>query len=125
MGRRQRRRGRDRGEAAGGGDDAGGTSDYTDPEGNVLTLRDRLSWGTLRKLRSIDSRPSASVEDRWHRREELLFERLTVSWTIAGLPLEGQRELLGRYRMADADTRAWVRRTIDEHLREHQPEALD
>jgi hypothetical protein len=27
--------------------------------------------------------------------------------------------------MADADTRAWVRRTIDEHLRDRQPEALE
>jgi hypothetical protein len=123
MGRRQRRRGRDGGET--GADPGTGTSDYADADGNVLTLRDRLSWGTLRKLRSIDASSSGSVEDRWHRREELLFERLTVRWTIAGLPLDGQRELLGRYRMADAEARAWVRRTIDEHLREHQPEALD
>jgi hypothetical protein len=124
MGRRHRRRERDQ-----GGDPAaargGGTHDYADREGNVLTLRDRLSSGTLRKLRSIDTRPGATADDRWHRREELLFERLVVSWTIAGLPLEGQRELLGRYRMADADTRAWVRRTIDEHLRDRQPEALE
>src|ERR671939_1028292 len=119
MGRRQRRRGRDRGEAAGGGDDAGGTSDYTDPEGNVLPLRDRLSWGTLRKLRSIDSRPSASVEDRWHRREELLFERLAVRWTIAGLPLEGQRELLQRFRAASPQERRWVRDALREHLAEN------
>ena len=123
MGRRQRRRAHDRGEPA--AETGGKTSDYTDAEGNVLTLRDRLSGGTLRKLRSLDARPGASADDRWHRREELLFERLVVGWTIAGLPLEGQRELLGRYRIADSDTRAWVRRTIDEHLRERQPEALD
>jgi hypothetical protein len=123
MGRRQRRRGRESGEAADQGG-RGTTSDYPDAEGNVLTLRDRLSPGTLRKLRSIDSRPAASADDRWQRREELLFERLVVRWTIAGLPLEGQRELLGRYRMADSETRSWVRRTIDEHLRARQPEAL-
>ena len=52
----------------------------------------------------------------------MLFERLAVSWEIAGLPLTEQRELLGRYRMADADTRRWVRETIERHLREHQPE---
>jgi hypothetical protein len=90
----------------------------------VLTLRDRLSAGTLRKLSSLDARPAASADDRWQRREELLFERLTVRWTIAGLPLDAQRELLGRYRMADTETRAWVRRTIDAHLSEKQPEAL-
>jgi hypothetical protein len=122
VGRRHRRRARDSGEPA--REPGAGTSDYTDADGNVLTLRDTVSAGTLRKLRSLDSRPGSSVDDRWQRREELLFERLTVTWTIAGLPLTGQRELLGRYRMADSGTRAWVRRTIDEHLRARQPEAL-
>jgi hypothetical protein len=121
MGRRQRRRSRSGDEPAAAPD--AGSTDYTDAEGNVLTLRDRLSAGTLRKLESLDSRPAASADDRWQRREELLFERLTVRWTIAGLPLDSQRELLGRYRMADSETRAWVRRTIDAHLAERQPEA--
>ena len=125
MGRRQRRRGRDSGEAAADQGGRGSTSDYADAEGNVLTLRDRLSSGTLRKLRSLDARPASSADDRWQRREELLFERLVIRWTIAGLPLEGQRELLGRYRMADSETRSWVRRTIDAHLGSRQPEALD
>jgi hypothetical protein len=122
VGRRQRRRSRADGEPSGAPDTA--TSDYADAEGNVLTLRNRLSAGTLRKLGSLDARPAASADDRWQRREELLFERLAVRWTIAGLPLERQDELLGRYRMADSETRAWVRRTIEAHLREKQPEAL-
>ena len=46
----------------------------------------------------------------------MLFERLAVRWTIAGLPLEGQAELLGRYRMADRETRDWIASTIAEHL---------
>ncbi len=120
MGRRQRRRARTEPSQA----PDGGTTDYTDAEGNVLTLRDRLSEGTLRKLSSLDARPAASAEDRWQRREEMLFERLAVRWTIAGLPLEKQDELLGRYRIADSETRAWVRRTIDAHLSEKQPGAL-
>jgi hypothetical protein len=45
-----------------------------------------------------------------------MFERLVVSWTIAGLPLTGQKELLGRYRMADPDSRRWVRDTLERHL---------
>jgi hypothetical protein len=122
VGRRQRRRAHDRGGDAGEG--RGATSDYADADGNVLTLRDRLSAGTLRELGALEGRPGASADDRWQRREELLFERLAVEWTIAGLPLEGQRELLGRYRMADPDTRAWVQRTIHDHLRERHPEAL-
>ena len=39
-------------------------------------------------------------EDAWQRAVEFLFERLAVSWTIAGLEITRQKELLGRYRMA-------------------------
>ena len=94
-----------------------------DSDGSVLTLRNGLSRGTLRQLSKLRAGGGASQEDAWQRREEYLFERLTVGWTIAGLPLEGQRELLGRYRMADADTRRWVRATLEEHLRLHHPDA--
>jgi hypothetical protein len=123
VGRRQRRRARD-GDGAGEQDRAR-TVDYEDADGNVLTLRERLSAGSVRELSSLAGRPGASSDDLWQRREELLFERLAVGWTIAGLPLEGQRELLGRYRMADPETRAWVRRTLESHVRERQPEALE
>ena len=44
-----------------------------------------------------------------------------MRWEISGLPLEGQRELLGRYRMASAEERRWVREVLDEHLRTHTP----
>ena len=54
----------------------------------------------------------------------MLFERFAVSWTIAGLPLTGQKELLGRYRLADDETRRWVRASLDEHIARHQPELL-
>ena len=97
-------------------------SDYRDAEGNVLTLRDELSAGTLRQLEELDSRPGASAEDRWQRRLELLFERLAVRWEIAGLPLESQKELLGRYRMASSDERRWLRETLTEHLRVRHPD---
>jgi hypothetical protein len=118
MGKRSRRRGREAAAPV-------TTSDYTDPEGNVLTLRDELSAGTVNKVKQLDSTPAASAEDRWQRRGELLFERLAVTWTIAGLPLETQKELLGRYRMASTDERKWIRDTIEEHLKTHQPELLD
>jgi len=115
VGRRSRRSGRRESAPA-------TASDYRDAEGNVLRLRDTLSAGTLRELERLDSRPAASADDRWQRRVELLFERLAVSWEIAGLPLESQRELLGRYRMASADERRWVRETLAEHLRTRHPE---
>jgi hypothetical protein len=98
------------------------TSDYTDADGNVLTLRDSLSPGTIEKLREPAGKAAASTDDMWRRRGELLFERLAVSWTIAGLPLTRQKELLGRYRMADQETQRWVRETIAEHMRRKLPE---
>ena len=98
------------------------TSEYRDEEGNVLTLRDSLSPGTIRKLGEPVGAAASSAEDAWRRRTEMLFERLAVSWEIAGLPLSDQKMLLGRLRMADAHTQRWVRKTIAEHLERKIPE---
>jgi hypothetical protein len=119
MGSRSRRRAK-RGEGAPGAPAT--TTDYRDDEGNVLTLRDELSAGTLRKLADLDAKPAASAEDRWQRRVEFLFERLAVRWEIAGLPLEGQKELLGRFRMAGSGERQQVRKVLAEHLATRYPE---
>src|SRR6201999_4010254 len=97
------------------------TTDVELGDGAVLTLRDELSAGTLKKLADLDARPAASAEDRWQRRVEFLFERLVVRWEIAGLPLEGQSELLGRFRLASADERREVTRVLEEHLRARHP----
>ena len=88
----------------------------------MLTLRDELTEGTLRMLASLEAKPGASAEDRRQRRTELLFERLAVRWEIAGLPLEGQKELLGRYRMASIQERTRVRQALTEHLASRYPE---
>ena len=88
----------------------------------MLTLRDELSAGTIRRLERLESSPAASAEDRWQRRAELLFEHLAVRWEIAGLPLEGPKELLGRYRMASAHERGRVRAALAEHLRTRYPD---
>ena len=98
------------------------TVDYADPDGNVLTLRQTLSAGTIAKIGEPPAGEAASQDDAWRRRSEALFERLAVSWEIAGLPLEDQKMLLGRYRMADAETQRWVRQTIAQHLERHIPE---
>ena len=98
------------------------TVDYTDPEGNVLTLRQTLSAGTIAKVGEPPAGQAASLEDAWRRRSEVLFERLAVRWEIVGLPLDDQKMLLGRYRMADAETQRWVRRTIAQHLERYLPE---
>ena|SRR5438309_1559337 len=114
MGRRRRRRESSSNEPA-------ATTVYADAEGNSLELRDSVSEKTLAKLRELERPAAASAEDLWQRRTELLFERLAVSWDIAGLPLTSQRELLGRYRMASSSEREWVRRTLDEHVRARMP----
>jgi hypothetical protein len=87
------------------------TADYTDDEGNVLTLRH-----TDAKVPDPHATAASSADDAWHRRNEIRFERYAVRWVIAGLPIEKQKELLARYRMADRATQEWVARTIDRHL---------
>jgi hypothetical protein len=96
--------------------------DYADDEGNVLVLRQSLSPGTIRKIGEGPATAATSQDDAWRRRHELLFERLAVSWEIAGLPLTDQKMLLGRYRMADPATQQWVRETIALHIERHIPE---
>ena len=98
------------------------TVDYADPEGNVLSLRQSLSAGTIAKIGEAPPGAATSLDDAWRRRTEMLFERLAVRWEIAGLPLTEQAILLGRYRIADAETQRWVRETIAVHLERHIPE---
>jgi hypothetical protein len=100
------------------------TVDYTDPEGNVLRLRRSLSDRTIRKINKPHKKDAASAEDVWARRQEMLFEYLVTSWEISGLPLDDQKMLLGRYRMATADEQRWVRETIDSHVQAYLPELL-
>ena len=97
-------------------------SEYRDADGNVLVLRQELSPGTVRKLAETPKSDAASVEDAWQRREEMLFERLAVSWEIAGLPIADQKTLLARYRMATAEERRWVRETVAGHCERYLPE---
>jgi hypothetical protein len=98
------------------------TVEYIDGEGNTLALRETLSAGTIAKLEEGPATAATSQDDAWHRRSELLFERLAVRWEIAGLPLTDQKMLLGRYRMADPETQQWVRETIANHLERYIPE---
>jgi len=87
------------------------TTDYTDDEGNVLTLR-----VTDAQMPDAHRSGASSQEDEWHRQGEIRFERLAVRWVISDLTYQKQKELLARYRMADRATQEWVQRTIDRHL---------
>ena len=100
------------------------TVDYTDSEGNVLKLRRSLSDKTIRKLNKPHRKDAASAEDVWARRNEMLFEYLAVSWEVSGLPLDDQKMLIGRYRMADSGEQRWVRETLDAHVERFLPELL-
>ncbi|MHB1469211.1 MAG: hypothetical protein ACYCSI_07630 [Solirubrobacteraceae bacterium] len=100
-------------------------SDYEDGEGNVLSLRGSLTVGARREYAASapgGGRAAASSEDVEQRALELLFERLAVGWTIAGVRIERQRELLARYRMGSGDERAFVRRALREHCAEWFPD---
>jgi hypothetical protein len=96
-------------------------SEYRDADDNVLVLRGSLTPGSRRAYASVVG-GGLDREDAWQRATELLFERLAVSWTIAGLELTKQKELLGRYRMASSDERRFVRDSLRVHVAEHFPE---
>jgi hypothetical protein len=118
MGRRSRQR-RDRDELA------APTSDYTDPDRNVLTLRGSMTPATRREYADVvagASAPAANREDAWQRAVEFLFERLAVRWVIADVPIEKQKELLQRFRFASRDERAWIRSALREHVAEWFPD---
>ncbi len=97
------------------------TSEYRDSDGNVLILRGSLSPATRREYAGTLA-GGAHQEDAWQRATELLFERLAVAWSIAGLEMTKQKELLGRYRMASTSERQFVRDTLRAHVNEHFPE---
>jgi hypothetical protein len=96
-------------------------SEYRDAEGNVLRLRGALTAASRRDYTETMG-GGLNREDAWQRAGELLFERLAVSWEIAGLEVTKQKELLGRYRMASAAERDFVRNALREHLAENFPE---
>ncbi len=102
------------------------SSDYTDAQGNVLTLRGSLTPGSRMRyaqtLAGTGGRASDTQEDAWQRAVELLFERLAVRWSIAGAPIEKERELLARFRVASAEERAAVREALREHCARHFPD---
>jgi hypothetical protein len=96
-------------------------TEYRDADGNVLRLRGSISPGSRRGYDAI-LKGGLEREDAWQRATEFLFERLAVSWSISGLDLTNQKELLGRYRMASGDERQFIRGALREHLSEHFPE---
>jgi hypothetical protein len=86
---------------------------------DVLVLRGAMTPKTRVTYEEI----GGVREDAWQRQVEFLFERLVVSWTIAGAePLSKQRDLLARFRFTGVEERAWIRSVMREHVAEHFPE---
>jgi hypothetical protein len=115
MGKRSRARGRVEKMAA-------PTSDYRSDGGDVLTLRGTMTAKTRQEYAATLAGNPLSQEDAWHRAVEFLFERLAVRWEIAGVPTEGQKALLMRFRVATQAERQFVRDAVREHVAEHFPE---
>jgi hypothetical protein len=115
MGRRSRRRGAQDALAA-------SESTYRSPSGDLLVLRGAMTPATRREYAATAAGSPLSREDAWQRAVEFLFERLAVRWEISGVPTEGQKALLMRYRVATEDERRFVRDSLREHLAEHFPD---
>ncbi|MEJ7894556.1 MAG: hypothetical protein WKF94_18140 [Solirubrobacteraceae bacterium] len=96
-------------------------AEYRDGE-SVLVLRGAMTPKTRAAYREITAGGGVR-EDAWQRSVEFLFERLAVSWAVAGAePLSRQKELLARFRFASVEERAWLRARMRTHLAEHFPE---
>jgi len=96
-------------------------SAYTSATGDELVLRGAMTAKTRSQYASV-LHGGLQQEDAWQRAVEFLFERLAVRWTVSGVPTEGQKELLMRFRVSTQDERRWIRDVLREHLAEHFPE---
>lgn len=94
------------------------TTVYAHPDHGELELRGAMTPKTRAAYATI----GGVREDAWQRQVEFLYERLAARWTIHGVPVESQRELLARFRVASQDERAWIRSVLREHLAEWFPE---
>jgi hypothetical protein len=124
MGKRSRKRSAGptgaRGFIPGSPDITAPTTTYTDPEAGELELRGSLT-AKARAEYAATLGGGRDRDDAWQRATELLFERLAVAWTISGVRSDRQRELLGRYRVASAEERRFVRDSLRAHLAENFP----
>ena len=121
MGKRARKRSTDVGGQRATDEMTAPIAVYTDPEAGELELRGSL---TLKARAEYAATLVGGLDrdDAWQRATELLFERLTVAWTVAGVRAEKQKELLGRYRMASSAERRFVRDSLRAHVAENFPD---
>ena len=121
MGKRARKRSTDVGGQRATDEMTAPIAVYTDPEAGELELRGSL---TLKARAEYAATLGGGLDrdDAWQRATELLFERLTVAWTVAGVRSDKQKELLGRYRMASAAERQFVRDSLRAHVAENFPD---
>jgi hypothetical protein len=94
---------------------------YTSGAGDELVLRGSMTPRTRAQYAAV-LHGGLNQEDAWQRAVEFLFERLAVRWTVSGVPTEGQKPLLMRFRVATRDERTWIRSVLRSHLAEHFPD---
>jgi hypothetical protein len=94
---------------------------YASDTGDELVLRGAMTAKTRAQYASV-LQGGLNQEDAWQRAVEFLFERLAVRWTVSGVPTEGQKALLMRFRVATRDERTWIRSVLRWHLAEHFPD---
>lgn len=122
MGKRARKRSTGAtGQRASGNEMTAATTTYSDPQAGELVLRGSLT-PKARAEYAATLHGGHDRDDAWQRATELLFERLAVAWTIAGVRTDRQQELLGRYRLASAAERRFVRDSLRAHVSENFPE---
>ena len=99
---------------------------YEGPDGDELVLRGVLSARSRRRVAEAadpaQARAAATRDDVDARVVELLFELLAVRWTVGGVPTEGPKPLLERFRAASRDERAWVHDALRRHCAEWFPD---
>ncbi|MFZ0090668.1 MAG: hypothetical protein WAL63_14235 [Solirubrobacteraceae bacterium] len=95
--------------------------EYADDAGNVLVLRGSLTPAARREYMEVLA-GGLDRDDARQRGIELLFERLAISWTVAGLTIDRQKELLGRYRMGSPAERESVLASLRTHVADNFPE---
>lgn len=96
------------------------------PDGAELVLRGVLTAKSRARVAAAgdpaQARAAATRDDVDARRVELLFELLAVRWTIGGVPAEGPKDLLQRFRAATREERAFVQDALRRHCAEWFPD---
>lgn len=92
------------------------------PDGLEVDLRAAMTIPSRARYHEELHDLRRSTDDSWQRALEFLWEQLGTRWAMHDVELTKRKELLGRYRMASAEERRFVRESLRTHLAEYFPE---